>query len=52
MKTYLNPEISVVIMDSCDVIATSGVLEGGIQVNSENLNAKTVEWVKMLQNRE
>ena len=50
MKTYLNPEISVVIMDSCDVIATSGVLEGGIQVNSENLNAKTLAWANL--NRE
>ena len=51
MKTYLNPEISVVNMDSCDVIATSGVLEGGIQVNSENLDASSVKWADMIRNR-
>ena len=45
MKTYLNPEISVVRMNVCDVIATSGALvDGGIQVNSKDVNATTFDW--------
>ena len=47
MKTYLNPEISVVNMDSCDVIATSSALvEGGIKA-SDGVNATSFEWAKL-----
>ena len=46
MKTYLNPEISVVNMDSCDVIATSGASTAvdGIK-SSSGVNATSFAWL-------
>ena len=47
MKTYLIPEISLVQMDSCDVIATSGALvDGGIKT-SNGVDATTFAWANL-----
>ena len=47
MKTYLIPEISVLQMDSCDVITTSGpFVEGGIKT-SNGMDASTFTWTDL-----